>query len=158
MRDNTKFSINNIEREKEILDVVRKNIDFLNENKIIFTQTQNSLEKEYKVKKYKDYKKWIKEEWKKREGGFLEKLLIFFNKPAKTQFIIEISNYGPLGFYNVRTNTVTINMNTMLDAVKTIKHEMIHIILEPFIKKYSIEHKQKEDIVNTVLDILENIN
>ena len=92
---------------------------------------------------------------KKRRGEFCRKIANFFHKPADFQFIIEISNYGPLGFYNENNNTVTINLNTHLDVIKTIKHEMVHIMVEPFIKKYHIEHKQKESIVNTILKILE---
>ena len=156
MSHNTKFTISTLEREKEIVDMVRKNIEFLKSNRIRFTLPEKAIEKEYNIKKYESYKELLEAEWVKRgEDNFVERLLTFFHKSADFQFIIEISNYGPLGFYNENNNTVTINLNTHLDVIKTIKHEMVHIMVEPFIKKYHIEHKQKESIVNTILKILE---
>lgn len=152
---NIKFVVNSLEREKKIIDMVNKNINFFRTNKIIFTLPKESVEKEYSVKRYEVYKEWLEAEWVKREKGFVERLLTFFNRPAESQFTIEISNYGPLGFYNTNTNTLTINLNTHLDVISTIKHEMIHIILEPFIRKYQIEYTQKEFIVDTILKILE---
>jgi hypothetical protein len=112
---------------------------------------------EYDIDKYKQHKDWLEDRWGKREVVFVKHLLDFFNKPEETEFNIEISNYGSLGHYNSNTNTITINLNTNLDPIETIKHEMIHITLEPFIRKYSIKHEQKEDIVNTIFDIIENI-
>jgi len=153
----TKFVINNIEREKEIVNMTRKNMEFLKKNRIRFTWPEKTVEEEYSIEKYRKYRKWIEKEWEQKEQGFTKRLLVFFNKPMKTQFTVEISNYGPLGFYNSDTNTVTININTHLDSALTIKHEMIHIMLELFIKKYRIKHRQKENIVNTILEILKNI-
>ncbi len=153
---NVKFIICSIKREKDIFDMVRRNMEFLKTNKIKFTWPQQTVEEEYDTKKYESYKKWIEIEWAKRERGFTERLSVFFHEPGETKFTVEISNYGPLGFYNASNNTVTINLNTHLDAINTIMHEMIHIMLEPFIKKYNIEHLQKEFVVNTILKILKN--
>ncbi|OGZ32942.1 MAG: hypothetical protein A2V69_02980 [Candidatus Portnoybacteria bacterium RBG_13_40_8] len=152
---NTKFVINSIEREKEIVDMVNKNINFFRTNRIVFTFPEKTVEEEYDIKKHENYKEWLETEWAKRENEFTERLLFLFNKSIELQFTVEISNYGPLGFYNTNTNTVTINLNTKLDVISTIKHEMIHIILEPFIRKYQIEHARKEFIIDTILKILD---
>ena len=152
---NVKFVISTVEKEKEIVGMIRKDIEFFKTHKIRFTWPKKKVEEEYNIKKYKDYKEWLENEWLKKENGFTERLLTFFNKPTKLQFIIEISNYGPLGFYNPNNNTITINQNTHLDSIGTIKHEMIHILVEPFIKKYHIQHKKKEHIVNTIFEFLE---
>lgn len=152
---NIKFTINSIKQEKEIFEMVRKNIEFLKTNRIRFTWPEKTIEEEYDVKKYETYKKWLQNEWFKKENGFTEKLLAFFHEPIKTSFIIAISNYGPLGFYNANKNTVTVNLNNYPEVINTIMHEMIHIMLESFIQKYHIEHNQKEFIVNTILKILE---
>jgi len=154
---NIKFVINNIEREKEIVNITGKNMKFLKKNRIRFTWPEEAVEEEYNIEKYRKYKKLVEKEWKQKEQGFTKRLLVFFNKPTKTQFIVEISNYGPLGFYNPDTNTVTININAHLDPVRIIKHEMVHIMLELFTKRYHIKHRQKENIVNTILEILESI-
>ncbi len=152
---NTKFVINAIEREKDIVNMVWKNINFLKTHKIRFTLPEKTIEEDYSIKKYEMYKKWIESEWRKKEKGFTKQLLTFFHRPVELQFTIEISNYGPLGFYNANNNSITINFNTHLDPINTIKHEMTHIMLEPFINKYRINHSQKELIVNTILKILE---
>lgn len=107
-----------------------------------------------RLKNIKDIKNGLKRNWKEREGGFVEKLLLFFHEPETFQFIVEISNYGPLGSYNPQNNTVTINLNTPFDPIETIKHEMVHIMVEPFVKKYKISHNQKEIIVKTISKIL----
>lgn len=151
---NTKVIINTIEREKQVVDMVHKNINFLKTNRIIFTLPEKSIEEEYDIKKYETYKEWIEAEWTKRENGFIERLLFLFNKPIELQFTVEISNYGPLGFYNASTNTITINLNTRLDVIDTIKHEVVHIVLEPFIKKYNIDFQNKENLVNTFFEFL----
>lgn len=151
---NVKFAISTIERENEIFIMVRKHLEFLKTNRIRFTWPKKTVEEEYDVKKYKTYKERLKAEWTKRGGGFTKRLLTFFHRSANLQFTIEVSNYGPLGFYAARSNTVTINLNTHLDVVNTIKHEMIHIMLEPFVQKYHPEHERKEMIVDTLLKIL----
>lgn len=151
----TKFIISTIKKEKEIADMVSKNVDFFKANKICFTWPEKTVEEEYDINKYEKYKKQIEIEWAKREQDFTGRLLKFFYQPKEFQFTIEISNYGPLGFYNIETNTVTININSHLDVIDTIKHEMIHIIMEPFLNKYHIKYKQKEFIVDSILKILE---
>ena len=151
---NVKFTINTIKREKEIANMVSKNVEFFKINKVRFTWPEKPVEEEYDINKYKEYKERIEKEWKKRGQGFVMRLLTFFHLPKKFQFIIEISNYGPLGFYNADTNTITVNLNTHLDAIDTIMHEMVHIMVEPFIKKYDIKYERKEFIVDTILKIL----
>lgn len=151
-----KFTINNIKREKEIIGITNKHLDFLKGERIKFTLPNKTIEQEYNIKTYNIFLKEVKKGWDQKEKAFTKRLLDFFNKPTKTEFIVEISNYGPLGFYNIKTNTITININTHLDPIQTIKHEMIHIMIELLIKKYHIKHKRKENIVDTILQILEN--
>ncbi len=153
----TKFIICDIRREEEIVNMVEKNIVFLKENKIKFTWSKRPLKEEYKVEEYKKHKKELESKWTKKDDQFVEKLVYFFGKPPGLNFIIEISNYGPMGFYNARKNTVTVNINNP-NSVDTIKHEIIHILIESFIKEYNINHEKKEMIVNTVKDIISDIN
>jgi len=152
---NVKFIINSIPREKEIVKMTQKYLSFLTNEKIIFTLPKKDVVKEYDIKKYQQYKKYLEKEWAKKEKGFVKRLLTFFHQPLELQFIVEISNYGPLGFYNSSNNTVTINMNHPFDVTRTIKHEMVHIMVEPFVKKYSVSYQKKEHIVNIVMEILE---
>ncbi len=148
-----RFIICNIQREKEIINMVEKNVEFFKELKIKFTWPKKLLEEEYEIGKYKKYKKKLESKWTKKDNEFIEKLACFFRESSGLNFIIEISNYGPMGFYNARKNIITINMNNP-NNVNTIKHEMIHILVEPFIREYNINHGKKEMIVNTVKDII----
>lgn len=115
---------------------------------------EKSLKHEYDYSKYKLYKNNLKNSWNIKERNFTERLLTFFNKSPKNKFIVEITNYGPLGFYNSWKNIITINMNNP-HPISTIKHEMVHIMIEPFIKKYNINQKQKEAIVDSLLTIIQ---
>ena len=151
---NVRFVINAIEREQEIAAMVSKHIEFFENNNIRFTRPVQSVDEEYDAEQYETYKIRLETEWTKREQGFTERLLTFFQRPADLQFTVELSNYGPLGFYNEKSNTITVNLNTHLDPVRTIMHEMVHIMLEPFIQKYRIEHNAKESIVNAVVGFL----
>ena len=151
---NIKFVICDINREKEITEMVKGWLDFLKQNNIRFTWPEKPIEEEYDIEKHSAFKAKIEERWLKEEQEFVSRLLTFFHKPEDTQFIVEISNYGPLGFYNPANNTVTINLNTHLDPLSTIKHELIHLMVEPYIRKYKIQHSDKEKIVNTLLDSL----
>ena len=63
---------------------------------------------------------------------------------------MKISQYGPIGFYDYKTNCITISRHSHICPVKIIKHEMIHIIVEPYVLKYKFDHTQKEYIVETL--------
>jgi len=149
------FKICDINREKQITEMVKEWLEFLKQNNIRFTWPEKGIEQEYNIEKYNTFKKTIEERWKKEEKKFIPKLLIFFHQSKDTQFTVEISNYGPLGFYNPENNTITINLNTHLDPISTIKHEAIHLMVEPYIREFKLSHQEKEKIVNTLLDIFE---
>lgn len=157
MPKNLKFVICSIKREKAIFNLIKKNIDFLKTNKILFTlpQKKEEIEKEYDIKKYQNYKKIILDNWKEKDDNFVKKLLTFFQKNLqKTKFIIEISNYGPMGFYNAKKRKITINLNNNFDPIKVVQHEMIHIMIEPYIKKFNIDYQKKEELVDIIFKIL----
>lgn len=149
------FTICSKEREREIDEMVKKNLDFFKQNRIIFTQSERSIAEEYDLKKYDEYKERIGTEWDERSGDFFQKLSDFFRLPSELLFTVEISNYGPLGFYNTNGNIVTININAdnRQDFTNLIKHEMIHIAVDQFIRKYAVSYSQKEKIVNALLEL-----
>jgi len=152
------FKICSIDRENEIFSMVKENLEFLKNNKIRFTWPQSTIEKEYDQKTYTSYKTWLTNEWIKRECNFLDKIIIFFNLPEDIIFEVEVSNYGPFGFYHSGLKRVTININNTLDVINTIKHEIIHIILDKYIIKYKIKYTDKEFIIKTILDFINEDN
>jgi hypothetical protein len=135
-----------VEREREIDEMVKNNLAFFEQNRIIFTKSEKSVAEGYDFEKYARYQERIEMEWDQKSGAFFQKLSDFFRLSNDLTFKVEISNYGPLGFYHTHGNVVTINMNAdgRQDFAGLIKHEMIHIVIDPFIKKYSIDHPQKE--------------
>ena len=146
------FKINSLKQEKDIYKMVQDNLEFLKENKIQFTWPQKSISEEYNEKALTDFKDYLEKKWQQNEKEFCGKLKDFFNI-KENDYIIYISNYGTGGCYNL-PNRVTINKNFDYDYIRLIKHELIHLIIEPFIKKYKITHNKKENFVNTILELL----
>lgn len=151
------FKINSIKEEKQVFKLVRDNLEFLKKERLIFTWPEKSIEEEYDKKLLEEAKKKIEQEWKQKENNFFRKIELFFNIKIKKPFIVKISNYGTLGSYNNLERKVTINKNHKnKDIVETIKHEIIHIIIEPYIQKLKIDHSRKEYIVNSIYEIISN--
>ncbi|MCK9578208.1 hypothetical protein M0R01_01785 [bacterium] len=154
-----KFIPNSIEEETIIIEKTQENIEFFNKYNIIFTLPQKQIQEEYDIKKYNDFILCLRKWWTKNDDEFINKLLVFFNKPKKTDFLVKISNYGVLGSYSDKQNTITINCYIKeidFDPVRIIKHEIIHILVQPYIETYSISHEKKESIVNTILEALKD--
>ena len=99
MSHNTKFTISTLEREKEIVDMVRKDIEFLKSNRIRFTLPEKAIEKEYNIKKYESYKELLEAEWVKRgEENFVERLLTFFTNLQIFNSLLKFQTMGHLAF------------------------------------------------------------
>jgi len=157
MKNKIKFHINTIEEEKQIVEMTRKDVDFFKEHKIKITWPENTtVEKEYDRDKYQKELKKIKKEWEENNNNFLEKVTNFFDKDIGKVWI-KVSAYGPMGFYDAETNTITINFNNN-NPVQTIKHEIIHIMQEGFYKKEKPSYESKEKGVNDVLSTIEKDN
>ena len=132
--------------------MTRKEVDFFKKNKIKITWPQNNtVEEEYDKKRYQEELRSIKEKWKE-EDGFMKKVSKYFNKEVG-EVLIRISAYGPMGFYDPKSSTVTINLNNK-KPIETIKHEIIHIMLA-LSGKEPDDHKEKESRVNKILSKIE---
>ncbi|MDD5639359.1 MAG: hypothetical protein PHR47_00950 [Candidatus Pacebacteria bacterium] len=154
-----KFVPNSLKEEVIISEKTQKDIEFFNKHNIIFTLPQKQIQEEYNIEKYNDFILCLKKWWTKNDDEFINKLLIFFNKPTKTEFLVKISNYGVLGSYSDKQNTITINCYIKeidFDPIRIIKHEIIHILVQPYIETYSISHGKKESIVNSIFEILKD--
>ena len=149
------FKINTKREEEQVLEFTKKNIEFIKKKRIRTTWPKDTVvEKEYDEEKYKKFLEKVKEDWKRDNNDFLEKLAHFFKLNEDFHFTVKISKYGPLGFYNSLKKTVTINMINE-NIVETIKHEMLHILVDHFMEKYSVNHKEKEDLVNFLTEFIE---
>ncbi|MGM0439383.1 MAG: hypothetical protein ACQEP3_03050 [Patescibacteria group bacterium] len=151
------FSINNIKEEKQIVEMTRKDVDFFKRHKIKITWPKNTtVEKEYNKERYQKELENIKKSWEKEKNNFLEKASDYFNQEIG-EVMVKVSAYGPMGFYDAETNTVTINFNNS-KPIQTIKHEIVHIMLEKTQKRGEIKHTKKENVVNNILSTIEKEN
>lgn len=143
------FSINKLEEEKKIVDATNKKIKWFKKNGYNFTLPNKPLASIYSEESYQKKMKEIRNKWIKQENDFFFVLESFFNKKFKKKIIVHISKYGVGGGYNL-PNHVYINIDLPYNPVKTIKHEIIHIIVETFMEKNKIKHWEKERIVESL--------
>lgn len=147
--------------EEEAFVVKKLTIPFTQQLKsvgTIFTLPRHNIEEEYDKSALQSFTKKLEQAWHEREHNFITKVSQFFNTPITDPFLIHITNYGPMGHYLYPTRHIFINRSIEdhgFDAVRTIKHEIIHLIIEPFIQKYKISQVEKEKLVNVIADILE---
>ena len=152
------FSINKLEEEREIIDNTNKKMKWFKKNGYDFTLPDKPLISVYNNKDYQKKTKEIRDKWEKQESKFFFVLESFFGKKFKKKIIVHISKYGVGGGYNL-PNNVYINIDLRYDPIETIKHEIIHLIIENFIEKNKIKHWEKEKIVELlegILDIYSN--
>ena len=147
------FKINNLKEERQVIVGTKKNSAWLEERGYFFTLPDNCLEKEYSIEKYKT--SMIVKEWKKIETIFLNEARVFdcgIKKTIKVYF----TRYGVGGSYFPLSDEVLININEKCkkspkDISATIAHEIIHLLVDPTIKKLKIDHWIKERVVDLIL-------
>ena len=64
---------------------------------------------------------------------------------------IYLTKYGTGGSYNL-PNIVIKNISHSKSGVKTIFHEIIHLMIEPLVKKFGVNQWEKERIVDLILN------
>jgi hypothetical protein len=146
------FKINDINQEKILVESLQKSIDFFNSHRIETTWPKEEIEKEYKESDYTNFRNKLEEEWSTRENNFFDKIETFFNLKIDEPFEVNISNYGVGGCYNL-PRKVIINRQLPYDHISNIKHEIIHLLIEPYIKKYNIDFQNKEKLTNCFLEL-----
>ena len=65
-----------------------------------------------------------------------------------------LTRYGTQGSYIV-PDSLIINISNIPPQflIKTVIHESLHLMIEPLIKKYSIDHWVKEHIVDSIMNL-----
>lgn len=127
------------------------------------SMTKDEIEKliigEYKVDDYEKNIKYIQDEWLKMEPKLstgIEKMKIV----PTAEFDIIFTKYGITGSYhNPKTILVNIEKLHSEELLKSILHESIHLIINPYILTYKIEHWPKERITDLIfLDFFSELN
>lgn len=151
---NVKFVICSIAREKEILAEVDIYRDKFIQNKIGFTEAAGDIETEYDANRLTSKITEIEKAIKTSDQEFVVRMLTFFHEPLTREFIVEISNYGPYGQYHSGLDRVTINVHSPRQPIHSIKHELVHIMVDQYVKSQKLPDWSKEKVVETVLTIL----
>ncbi|MFH1620550.1 MAG: hypothetical protein ABIB04_00510 [Patescibacteria group bacterium] len=150
MKKNIIFVSNTAEEEQSIVDRFHDSVDFFKRHQIRFNMPRRAILEEYDSSLYEAYRAVAEADWANRSENFIEKLRLFFQRPEPFQFIVRITQYGPFGFYDFKDQSVTINRHANIDAFRIIQHEMIHVMVEPYILAQKLKHSQKEFIVESL--------
>lgn len=151
-KSQVKFVINSLEEEKEIVRLTKEKEKWFKKNKYRFTLPNKPLEAIYKKEDYLKKIKKIEQDWQKQERQFFSILEDFFGKKFKKKIIVHVSKYGVGGGYDL-PNHVYINIELPYNIVKIMRHEILHLIIEPFVQKYKIDHREKEKIINCLMEL-----
>ena len=75
---------------------------------------------------------------------------LFGNKLPK-EFQVILTKYGTEGSYNP-PNRIFLNISNKSPQTLVLLHEITHLIIHKYIKKYQIQHWEKERIVDLILN------
>ncbi|HEY4478295.1 MAG TPA: hypothetical protein VI775_00430 [Candidatus Paceibacterota bacterium] len=126
----------------------------LNINEITSDSITRMVESEFDIKNFQEAEVAIRKSW---EGNnvFINKI----NKKIIGSFLLEkvkviLTRYGTQGSYVV-PDSLIINISNIPPQflIKTVIHESLHLMLESFIKKYSVDHWVKERIVDSIMNL-----
>lgn len=126
----------------------------LNLKEITADSVTKIVESEFDTKQFQGAEAAIRKSW---EGNnvFIKKI----NKKMAGSFLLEkvkviLTRYGTQGSYVV-PDSLIINISNIPPEflIKTVIHESLHLMIEPLIKKYSIDHWVKEHIVDSIMNL-----
>jgi len=110
----------------------------------------NALSNEYEENDYLNTAEEIKQKFEKIEKDFFTKLQDVCGKKIKRKYAVILTKYGVGGSYSM-PNTIIYNFGMKSSSFDTILHEIVHLVIEPYIKKYLIQQNEKERIVDLIL-------
>lgn len=110
----------------------------------------SAMENEYAEQDYKIAAARIKKELAIVESDFFAKLQTICGIKITKHFIVILTKYGVGGSYSL-PNKIIFNIEMKSLSANTILHEIVHLAIEPYIKKYSIQQNEKERIVDLIL-------
>lgn len=112
-------------------------------------EIKNAIRDEYDARQYVCEKREITSELEKHQDKFFKFIKrIFDNVPE--EFDVILSKYG-IGMYFEPNKIHILFKEDKRDSVALIFHEIIHILIEPYVKKYKLGHWEKERTVDLIL-------
>lgn len=84
----------------------------------------------------------------------LETFIQSLGLPTISSIIVNLTNYGIGGSYNLSTNEIIINISKFysIGLIRVVLHEIIHLHIEKLINKYKVGHWEKEAIVDLLFE------
>jgi hypothetical protein len=123
-----------------------------NNGKINEDNVSQAVLAEFDEKNYNEEVNKIKEKWNLIKDKFFENLKNL-GLPLQEKYFVCITRYGTGGSYGWPSDIqLNINQNRKEWSAVTLAHEIIHLTIEPLIKKYSIAHWTKERLVNLTMN------
>jgi hypothetical protein len=113
-------------------------------------EIRNQIVKEFDKKRYDEMVNKLIVDFSTHSKQFSEKVENIFGNNVPKIFNVNLTNYGVGGSYHL-PNVVIFNIN-MKKGIKTIIHEIMHLLIEGWIKKYQIQQWEKERIVDLILN------
>lgn len=123
-----------------------------NIDKITKEDIKEAVIKEYDEQNYFSSKKYIEDNWVNFDEAFVSSVLVT-GLIVQDNYSIFLTRYGVGGSYNL-PNTIIINIKRMFEfgLIMTIAHETTHLLIQPLVIKYNIDHWVKERIVDMLLE------
>ena len=112
---------------------------------------KNQIKKEYNKKAFDSYSKELLHKFNKIKNQFGKTLKEIFGENIPSDFEMFLTRYGVGGSYFL-PNKIIKNVTNVKEGIKTLVHEIIHLIIQKEIDKYKIEHWEKERIVDLILN------
>jgi hypothetical protein len=116
---------------------------------------KNQIKKEFNEEKFNEIKNDISADFLKIEKQFSRRIKSIFKFNIQDDFFVYLTNYGTGGSYNI-PNIIIFNINNP-KGIKTIFHEIIHLLIEKWVRKYELTHWEKERVVDLILNSKEFI-
>lgn len=119
----------------------------ISENKI-----KEIIETEYDEKDYTTQKVFLLENWQK----IIDEIFVEFSKTdlkLREIYTVNLTKYGVGGSYHYPDVIITNIKNSYnIGLLRTTFHEILHLIIHPWIIEYKVGHWQKERIVDLLIE------
>ena len=105
---------------------------------------------EFNQKEYEDKANELRQKWEEKKGDFLHRLASL-GLPLQSEYKLVFTKYGVGGSYGL-PNIIQINFEYPIEkeTIAITLHEIIHLTIEELIKKYGIDHWEKERLVDLI--------
>jgi len=109
-----------------------------------------ALQNEYIEKDYKTISINLAKDFANLEDYFFSNLEKLCGKKINRTFQLILTRYGVGGSYSL-PNKILYNFEMSYSSINIILHEIVHLVIEPYILKYQIEQNKKERVVDLIL-------